>query len=164
MATKNFERLLLPTDFSSGASAAAAVAAQLARRLGASVDVLTVVDTSPFADAYGEPSFRAERIAAIHAQAREAAAAFADRHLGGVDRVQLHVRDGETFLEILRAAADLGSDFIVMGAHGRTGLAHLLIGSVAEKVMRKSAIPVMTVRETEPGQASSSRMTPETAP
>jgi nucleotide-binding universal stress UspA family protein len=58
----------------------------------------------------------------------------------------VHVRDGDTFQEILGAAKELESDVIVMGTHGRTGLAHLLIGSVAEKVVRKSPIPVMTVR------------------
>jgi len=149
MAKKHFERLLVPTDFSPGASAAATAAANLARALGASVDVLTVVDTSPLADAYGDPSFRAERIAAIHAKANENAAAFADRHFAGVlqaPQIRVQVRDGNTFLEILRAAEDLGSDAIVMGTHGRTGVAHLLIGSVAEKVVRKSPIPVMTVR------------------
>lgn len=146
MATKRFERLLAPTDFSPGASAAASVAAHLAREVGASIDVLTVVDTSPLADAYGDPSFRAERIAAIHAKAHQDGAAFADRHFTGIHQVRVHVGDGDTFLEILRAAKELESDVIVMGTHGRTGLAHLLIGSVAEKVVRKSAIPVMTVR------------------
>lgn len=146
MTTKHFERLLVPTDFSPGASAAAIVAAHLARALGASIDVLTVVDTSPLADAYGDASFRAERIAAIHAKAKEDGATFADRHCTGVRQVRVHVRDGDTFLEILRAAEEIGSDVIVMGTHGRTGIAHLLIGSVAEKVMRKSPVPVMTVR------------------
>jgi nucleotide-binding universal stress UspA family protein len=146
MTTKHFEWLLVPTDGSPGASAAAGVAALLAREVGASIDVLTVVDTSPLADAYGDPSFRAERIAAIHAKARQDAAAFADRHFAGIHQVRVHVRDGDTFLEILRAAKELESDVIVMGTHGRTGLQHLLIGSVAEKVVRKSPIPVMTVR------------------
>ena len=149
MVQKPFERLLVPTDFSPGAGAAATAAANLAQALGASVDVLTVVDTSPLIDAYGNLSYRAERIAAIHAQANETATAFANRHFAGVlepPRIRVHVRDGNTFLEILRAAEDLGSDAIVMGTHGRTGVAHLLVGSVAEKVMRKSPIPVMTVR------------------
>jgi nucleotide-binding universal stress UspA family protein len=56
------------------------------------------------------------------------------------------VRDGYTSLEIMQAARELGSDLIVMGTHGRTGLAHLVIGSVAEKVVRKSTVPVLTVR------------------
>lgn len=143
---KHFERLLLPTDFSPGATAAAGVAAQLARDVGASIDVVTIVDTSPLADAYGDAAFRAERIAAIHAKAHQDAAAFVARNFDGLRQVQVHVRDGNTFLEILRAAEELQSNLIVMGTHGRTGLAHLFIGSVAEKIVRKSAVPVMTVR------------------
>ena len=60
--------------------------------------------------------------------------------------LRAHVRAGNTFLEILQAAQELGSDLIVMGTHGRTGLAHVLIGSVAEKVVRKNTVPVLTVR------------------
>ena len=140
------ERILVATDFSVGADAAAEVAAQLARQLQASVDVVTVVDTSPLADAYGDVAYRTQRIAEIHNEAGHKAATFADHHLAGIDRVKVHVRDGNTFLEILQAALDHGSDLIVMGTHGRTGIAHLLIGSVAEKVVRKSIVPVMTVR------------------
>jgi nucleotide-binding universal stress UspA family protein len=47
-------------------------------------------------------------------------------------------------------AGDAGSDLIVLGTHGRTGLAHLLIGSVAEKVVRKSPVPVLTIRPGRP--------------
>ena len=71
---------------------------------------------------------------------------FTGQHFADLPQVTVHVRDGNTFLEILQAARDFRSDLIVMGTHGRTGLAHLLSGSVAEKVMRASTIPVMTVR------------------
>ena len=66
--------------------------------------------------------------------------------LHGDANVAVHVRDGNTFLEILQAARDLHSDMIIMGTHGRTGIAHLIIGSIAEKIVRASTIPVMTVR------------------
>ncbi len=143
---KAFERILVPTDCSAGADAAAEVAAELAKRLKASVDVVTVVDTSAFATLYGDAAYRAQRIADIHGQALDDAQKFADRHIRGLAPVKVHVRDGNTFLELLQAAQDLGSDMIIMGTHGRTGIVHLLIGSVAEKVVRKSPIPVLTVR------------------
>jgi len=143
---KAFERILVATDFSAGADAAAEAAAELAHRLKASLDVVTVVDTSAFATLYGDAVYRTQRIADIHGEAHNGAQQFADRHFGGLAHVQVYVRDGNTFLELLQAAQDLGSDMIIMGTHGRTGLAHLLIGSVAEKVVRKSAIPVLTVR------------------
>ena len=56
---------------------------------------------------------------------------------------------GNTFLEIIQAARDDNVDMIVMGTHGRTGLAHVLIGSVAEKVIREAPCPVLTVKHPE---------------
>jgi nucleotide-binding universal stress UspA family protein len=143
----SIQRILVATDCSDGAAAAGGVAAQLACDLGAAVDVLTVVDTSALEEAYGDVTFRTKRIGEIRAIAQEHAAGFAKRHLADVAQVTVHVRDGNPFLEILQGARDFHSDLIVMGTHGRTGLAHLLIGSVAEKVVRASHVPVMTVRQ-----------------
>ena len=53
---------------------------------------------------------------------------------------------GVPFLEIIMAARDKNIDLIVIGTHGRTGLAHMLIGSVAEKVVRKAPCPVLSVK------------------
>ncbi|RME00402.1 MAG: universal stress protein, partial [Deltaproteobacteria bacterium] len=50
------------------------------------------------------------------------------------------------FIEIVRFSREISADLIVMGTHGRTGIAHILIGSVAEKVVRKAQCPVMTVK------------------
>jgi nucleotide-binding universal stress UspA family protein len=142
----SIKRILVPTDCSPGAAAAAAVAAQMAVDLHASIDVVTVVDTSPLTEAYGDVAFRTQRIGEIRAVAHGHATAFARHHFAQVPEVNVHVRDGNTFLEILQAARDFRSDLIIMGTHGRTGIAHLVIGSVAEKVMRTSSVPVMTVR------------------
>jgi nucleotide-binding universal stress UspA family protein len=143
---KPIQRILVASDFSNCADAAAAVAAQLARQLNAAVDVVTVVDTSPLAEAYGDAAYRTQRINEIRAGARATAEEFAARHFAGARDVRAHVRDGHPFLEIIAAGQELGCDVIVMGTHGRTGVAHLVIGSVAEKVARKSPIPVLTVR------------------
>ena len=56
---------------------------------------------------------------------------------------------GNTFLEIIQVARDDDVDMIVMGTHGRTGLAHVLIGSVAERVVREAPCPVLTVKHPE---------------
>jgi nucleotide-binding universal stress UspA family protein len=141
------QRMLVPTDFSEGSEAAADLAVQLAKQLGAAVALLTVVDTSPLLEAYGDVAYRNERITHIRSQARQQLEHFAQKHFAGLNQVQLHVGDGNTLLEILKAAENTASDLIVMGTHGRTGLAHLLIGSITEKVVRKSPIPVVTVRQ-----------------
>ena len=59
------------------------------------------------------------------------------------------VRQGSPFLEIIRYAKEKGIDLIVIGTHGRTGLAHVFMGSVAEKVVRKAPCPVLSVRHPE---------------
>jgi nucleotide-binding universal stress UspA family protein len=53
---------------------------------------------------------------------------------------------GSPFLEIITTAQSEGADLIVLGTHGRSGLAHVLLGSVAERVVRKSPCPVLTIR------------------
>ena len=140
------QRILMPTDCSPGSAAAAETAAQMAADLHAAIDVVTVVDTSALEEAYGDVDFRTQRINEVRGIASKHAARFAGRHFTGVPNVAVHVRDGNTFLEIVQAARDLHSDMIIMGTHGRTGIAHLIIGSIAEKVVRASTIPVMTVR------------------
>ena len=53
---------------------------------------------------------------------------------------------GVPFVEIIKTAKDKNIDLIVIGTHGRTGLAHMLIGSVAEKIVRKAPCPVLTIK------------------
>jgi len=144
------KRILVPTDFSECSAAAARLAAMLARQLGAVIDAITVVDTAPLQEAYGDEAYRNERIAFIASRARTHLEEFVAAHLSGVS-VDVHVRDGDTYVEIDAAAKDLSCDLVVMGTHGRTGLAHLLVGSVAEKVVRHSPVPVLTVRALVPG-------------
>jgi nucleotide-binding universal stress UspA family protein len=61
-------------------------------------------------------------------------------------KVEGEVRMGTAFLEIINYAREVGADLIVVGTHGRTGLSHILIGSVAEKVVRKAPCPVLSVK------------------
>jgi len=71
-----------------------------------------------------------------------------DQRLAGL-KVQTAVREGAPFYEIVRFARELDVDLIVMGTHGHRGLAHVLLGSVTEKVVRKAPCPVLTVRHPE---------------
>jgi nucleotide-binding universal stress UspA family protein len=145
------QRILVATDFSPCADAAAEVAAQLAGQLNANVEVVTAVDISWVTDASGDPAWRRQRIEHIHQQARQRLRSFADRHFAGLEDLHIHVVDGgldapNPSVEVIRAGEALRCDLIVLGTHGKTGLEHLVIGSVAEKVVRKSPIPVVTVR------------------
>lgn len=62
-------------------------------------------------------------------------------------KVATVIRQGKAFVEIIREAKEKDMDMIVMGSHGRTGISHMLIGSVAEKVVRKANCPVLIVRD-----------------
>jgi universal stress protein A len=62
-------------------------------------------------------------------------------------KVETVVRQGKAFVEIIREAKEKDMDIIVMGSHGRTGISHMLMGSVAEKVVRKANCPVLIVRD-----------------
>jgi nucleotide-binding universal stress UspA family protein len=140
-------KVLFPTDFSEPSEAAWAYALALAKEFGAELVLLHVVPEPPrLAEAY-EMGYTPERF--IKAATEEANRLMADMMAKAGDwKVPIvpKVRQGVEFREIIEAAREAGADMIVMGTHGRTGLAHALIGSVAEKVVRKSPCPVLTVK------------------
>ncbi len=139
------ERILVPTDFSDCSKQAIKYACELAKRFGAELHLLHVVQPLTTHVSYGPPIPDAELF--HHEQpAREELEALAESGLEHVSRVERSIRTGTSFLEIVRCAKDTDVDLIVIGTHGRTGLAHALIGSVAEKVVRKAPCPVLTVR------------------
>jgi nucleotide-binding universal stress UspA family protein len=78
-------------------------------------------------------------------------------------QVEDQLVEGDAAIEILRLAEDTKCDLIVMGTHGRTGLGRLLMGSVAEQVVRKARCPVLTVKTPLPNSAPSGKASSETA-
>ena len=147
---KPITRILVATDFTNSAVEAAQFAAQLARQLHATVELATVVDTSGATDRISDPAYRTFRVGRIHEEARGQLRRFAEEHLSDLRELHVHVLDAEddkTFPEIIRAAQALGCDLIVVGTHGRRGLEHFVLGSVAEQVIRRSPIPVLSVRK-----------------
>ncbi|HEV3142986.1 MAG TPA: universal stress protein [Gemmataceae bacterium] len=135
------QTILYPTDFSSCSSQAFQLACSLARDYGARIIVLHV--QLPPVIVYGEGVIPTDPLA----YARQLHAQLADVKISD-PRVQLEHRliDGDAATEILRLADEKKCDLIVMGTHGRTGLGRLLMGSVAEEVVRKAKCPVLTLR------------------
>ncbi len=140
-------KVLFPTDFSEASEAAWGFALSFAKEFRAEVVLLHVVPEPPrLAEAY-EMGFTPERF--TQAAIEEARHLMADMIAKAADwevRITPQVRQGVEFREIIQAAREAAADLIVMGTHGRTGLAHALIGSVAEKVVRKAPCPVLTVK------------------
>jgi nucleotide-binding universal stress UspA family protein len=141
----SFRRILIAVDESAFAARAAEAGFELARSLGAEVALTHVVD--PSVDAYapegGIPA--SELIGLAQQDGRRLVAAFSQRaSLQPAPLEFVHV--GKPATEIVRAAKDWPADLIVIGSHGRGGIGRLLLGSVAEAVMRHAACPVLVVR------------------
>ena len=136
-----WEKLLLPTDGSSCSAAAAKLAVELAGLHGSKLAVVTVVDvTEEFQTVAPKAMERLVEKAkeVLEDAAREAGAA-------GVN-AGTFLKEGEAFKAITGLAGELGSDLIVMGSHGRTGIGRLIMGSVTEKVIGHAPCPVLVAR------------------
>jgi nucleotide-binding universal stress UspA family protein len=141
-------RILLPTDFSSASRAAFKRALELARASRAQLIVVHVIE--PTVPMVGEGYIPPQTYESIEASAR----AYAKRNLDKVValarkagvRATARVLEGSAHDRIVRAARSLRADLIVMGTHGRAGLARLILGSVAGRVIALAHCPVMTVR------------------
>ena len=138
-----FSRILCPIDFERDSMDALGLASRLAKQNSATVYLLTVVGAPPAAATAlppvamnPDPEFEAACIRRLEAIARE--------KLPGVSH-EIFVASGNAAPEILNLTAAQGIDLIVMGTHGRTGLKRFLLGSVAERVVRESPVPVLTI-------------------
>jgi nucleotide-binding universal stress UspA family protein len=137
----NIKTILHPTDFSAASHYALELAFSLARDHGARVVLLSVVEP-PFYG--GEPLMP---IATLPDLRTEAENWFETLPKPKGDIETKHVlAEGDPVNEILRVAAEEHADFIVLGTHGRTGLSRLLMGSVAENVIRRATCPVVAVK------------------
>ena len=139
--------ILVPTDFSEHSEKAVQYGAELASKFGAALHLLHTVDTTPVL--YGEggafPFESAEEIVAVAAKQLDQI----EVESLGKERLVRRACQGTPFVEIVRYAKENNVDLIVLGTHGRGAIAHMLLGSVAEKVVRKAPCPVLVVREQE---------------
>ena len=142
------ERILVPTDLSEFSQHAVRYGCEFANRFNAELHLLNVVQD--VVALVPEPGMAFPAPGEYMAELRDASRAALDKlpesgWLTG-DRIVRDVRVGTPFVEIVRYARDQNCDLIVIGTHGRSGLAHVLLGSTAEKVVRKAPCPVLTVR------------------
>lgn len=136
--------ILVPTDFSAPSDAALEYAQLFARSFGASIHVLHVVE-NPLAMGTWSSGVSAE-LAGVQNTLIADASVRLQRSLAHTRAVTSEVRSGAAAAEILTCAGERGVDLIVMGTHGRTGFAHVMMGSVAERVVRQAGCPVVTLR------------------
>jgi nucleotide-binding universal stress UspA family protein len=158
------EKILVPLDYSENSQRALQWGASLAEKYGGKLLLLHVIpkaaeEVFPECGSFGSPassfsevktpdtqSFRQPLIIDLVDTADTELHDFAEKNLKDIAPVQVMVAVGTPAEEILRVARDEKVDLIVMGTHGRTGVRHLLLGSVAEAVTRHAPCPVFTAR------------------
>jgi len=147
MAAADWKRICCPVDFSDASRAALEVAADLARKNGASLTLFHAYPipgyTLPDGSVVASPTMMQELAGAAD---RHLAEWQADAERMGASPVSAEKVVGEPAREIVSFAQSSGADLVVMGTHGRSGLEHALLGSVTERVIRKVQCAVLTVR------------------
>ena len=139
-----FERIIVPVDFSEHAWLATAHAKELAQLFNATVHLVHAMEVLPpvgFADF--PPVIPDE---GMQADAQKALEDLYGESGGPAGRVEYHVEMGHPSIEVLSAAKKLDADLMVISTHGRTGLKRMLMGSVAEKMVQQAPCPVFVVK------------------
>jgi nucleotide-binding universal stress UspA family protein len=143
------KRILVPIDFSHNSDVALQYAVELAQPLGASVHLLHVVE-NPLAAGMWSSSVYTSEVPGLQVDVVRDAEHRLEQMIPTIAGVRYGlehtVRIGPAAETIVDFASDELADLIVMGTHGRTGLGHALIGSVAEQVVRRAPCPVLTLR------------------
>ena len=146
-----YERILVPTDGSDVAEAAVDHALDLAERYDAEVHALYVVDIDSVNISLGTEQVdrikqgRFDEMPEVKQDAEEATEYVANAaEQAGLDYAE-HIRVGEPARAIRKFVEENGIDLVVMGSHGRSGLSRVILGSVAEKVLRRTHLPVLIV-------------------
>ena len=140
-----FKQVMLPVDFSEHSDNAAGYAAWFAQPSGGVVHLVHVIG-NPFDDIY-VPDEASQWTMTKHAEAKaqELLEAAARRCLPAECARELHVVMGDPYENLMQVARSIPADVIVLSTHGRGGIAHLVMGSVAEKIVRHSSCPVFVL-------------------
>lgn len=144
-----FEKILCPIDFDENSLTALEMAKQIARQNVGRLDILHIVRPSDVLAMSSPAAARAEEARAVEQLNK------LEERIGDLPH-EVTVRYGNPADEILKAEAEFGVGLVVVATHGRTGVSHFFLGNVAERVVRESTCPVLTVRRSENPNVSSS--------
>lgn len=150
MTTSLFKNIAFCTDFSTHADEAFTVAKDLAWRYGATLHIVHVMVnfsvSPPLHSTYMPIEYDPKFVEEVTAAATEAIQNRYEANLNEKQPYEVHLLSGYSSTEILRLAGENPFDLIVMGSHGLTGLAHVLFGSTADRVVRRAPCSVLTIR------------------
>jgi universal stress protein A len=145
----NLRQILVPIDFSACSRKALEYAVPLARQFGARLVLLHVMPVNYFVGSEFGPVDLPIPEAEWRAASEKELQSFADRTIGSQALYETQIRQGQPMVEITACADEINADLILVSTHGRTGLRHVLVGSVTENVVRYAPCPVLVVREHE---------------
>jgi nucleotide-binding universal stress UspA family protein len=143
-----FTKILCPVDFSEVTAELLRYATDIAARFEAELHLFHVIPNLNYFSPY-ESFLTPENLVAIERNIEKEVQQDFNKVAKQIDPaipVVRVIKTGVTFVEIIDYIREAGIDLVVMGTHGRSGVEHILIGSVAEKVVRKSPCPVLTIR------------------
>lgn len=155
---KILERILVPTDLSPLSMVALEYANSIAETYDAKVYLVFVCENVPSTKKQKKSPQILENFKEFKKKIREELKKIAIEKLNLADEVDIVILEGNPYKEIIRFTVENDVGLIVVASHGRTGFSHLLMGSVAEKIVRYSPVPVLTVK---PSEVSSSFLTRE---
>jgi nucleotide-binding universal stress UspA family protein len=139
------ENVLVPVDFSRHSEHAVDHAREFCRAYQARMHLLHVFEQPVTPEVYVGVTGAPSDFSLVESSLREALRGVATR-AGAEVQTQIHVREGRAVSGILAAAEEIGADLIVIATHGLGGLTHVMLGSVTDKVLRRAACPVLTVK------------------
>lgn len=144
------QKILAAVDFSSHSDVVLRYAQELGRACSAETIVCHVIAKAdmlsqlpPMGEGYFPPNYEELERTAADEEARKAIKS------AGLERARIEIVAGNPYVEIVQLAQRENADLIIIGTHGRGAIAHMLLGSVAEKIVRKSPCPVLTVHDGE---------------
>jgi nucleotide-binding universal stress UspA family protein len=143
----DIKKILSPTDFLEGSKKAVQYAVDLAKKYNAKLYILHVMHDLEKATGWYVPHITADELYKdIETGAKKELDKIYAEELRGFSNVEHSILKGIPYEEIIKYAKDNAIDLIVMGTHGRRGIDRIIFGSTAERVVKNSEIPVLTVR------------------
>lgn len=155
---KILEKILVPTDLSSLSLVALEYANSIAETYDAKVYLVYVCENVPSQKKQKKSPQLYEHLKELKKKIKEELKSIALEKLNLAEEIEIVILEGNPYKEILKFAVENKVGLIVVASHGRTGFSHLLMGSVAEKIVRYSPVPVLTVK---PEEVTSSFLTRE---
>lgn len=142
-----FSTILVAVDFSDSSDNAFQLALTMARKFSSRLLIMHVINEPIDLRGFYVPHISFDKLEEEIAEgAKKLMESFCRQHIVDFENYDTLIVPGLPFDEIIKQAEEQSADLIVLGTHGRTGLDHVLFGSTAEKVVRKSKVPVLTAR------------------